>query len=108
MITHYARQAIPPDEMPHRPDRPAPLRSPGFDAILERIAQATEWEGLRAVLNGVDEHFKQLSLTPEEIELINRNAVLKSKKIPEHPTEVYADEQMELRKAMRKRASIAA
>ena len=84
---------------------PAPLRSSAFDAILDRIAQATDWEGLRTILSGVDSHSKELNLSPEEIQLINANAVLKSQKVPEHPTEAYADKQMALRKAMRKKAS---
>ena len=107
MITHYAHQAIPEDELFYRPDKPAPVRSSAFYAILDRIAQATEWNDLLTILNGVDSHSKAFSFSLEEIGLINANAVLRSLKIPEDPTEIYADEQMALRKAMREKASVA-
>ena len=73
-----------------------------FNTILDRIAACDDWIALGAVLDGVDDHWRELGLTAKEIELINQNAKYRASKIPEDANAKhtdYADEQMAIRAA---------
>ena len=100
---------------------PAEIRhishTPAFEALLDRIAAATDWSALEAIWKGVDDNWREMGMTAvvdgrvvasEEVDLIARNIRYRATKIPEHVNAEYADSQMDALKALRSKKAVAA